>query len=293
MNVRLHPALKTVLIGLFAVVSTACSPVNLLNSFIPTDEYDIKENIAYGKLDRQKLDVYIPKINNERPLPVVLFYYGGGWDSGEKENYLFVAEAFTSKGFLTVIPDYRVFPDVRFPDFMRDPVSAGQWVKEHVASYGGDPDNVFVIGHSAGAHIGMMLNLNKEYLASADLKPEQFRAFVGLAGPYDFLPLQSKRLKDIFGPEAYRWKSQPINFVTGENQPTLLLVGLKDDTVWPKNSINLANAITEKKGQVEVLKYPSYGHVDMVAKLAKPFRGNSRLLDDMVQFMQAHQQQKQ
>ncbi|MGJ8619458.1 MAG: alpha/beta hydrolase [Methylophilaceae bacterium] len=290
MNVNLKFAIQRISIGILAVLFSACSPVKLLNSIIPTDQYSIKENIAYGELERQKLDLYIPNNKGDKPLPVVLFYYGGGWDSGKKENYLFVAEAFTSKGFLTVIPDYRVFPDVKFPEFMRDPVSAGQWIKESIASYGGDPNNIFVVGHSAGAHIGMMLNLNKDYLASVELKPDQFRAFIGLAGPYDFLPLQSKRLKDIFGPEETRWQSQPINFVTGENQPALLMVGLKDDTVWPKNTINLAKAIKDKNGEVEVLEYPSYSHVDMVAKLAKPFRGNSTLLDDMVQFMQQTQQ---
>ncbi len=290
MLIKLSSALQSVIIGLFVVVSSACSPVNLLNSMIPSEGYNIKADIAYGDLDRQQLDIYIPKSNSEKPLPVVLFYYGGGWDSGAKENYLFVAEAFTSKNYITVIPDYRVFPEVTFPEFMLDPVSAGKWVKQHIASYGGDPENIFVVGHSAGAHIGMMLNLNKDYLASVDLKPNQFRAYLGLAGPYDFLPLQSKRLKEIFGPEETRWKSQPINFVTGENQPTLLMVGLKDGTVWPRNTINLANAISEKNGQVEVLKYPNYGHVDMVAKLAKPFRADSRLLTDMVQFMQSHQQ---
>lgn len=289
MDINFRSTLQRASIGLFAALMSACSPVKILNSIIPTDQYNTKENIAYGKLDRQKLDLYIPKNNEDKPLPVVLFYYGGGWDSGNKDNYLFVAEAFTSKGYLTVIPDYRVFPEVKFPEFMHDPVSAGQWVKQSIAEYGGDPNNIYVVGHSAGAHIGMMLNLNKDYLASVDLKPNQFRAFIGLAGPYDFLPLQSNRLKDIFGPEETRWKSQPINFVTGDNQPTLLLVGLKDDTVWPKNSINLANAIEEKDGQVQVVKYPSYGHVDMVAKLAKPFRGSSTLLDDMVQFMQKTQ----
>ncbi|MFV1921190.1 MAG: alpha/beta hydrolase [Methylotenera sp.] len=289
MEINFRSILQRVSVGLFAALFSACSPVKLLNSIIPTDQYNIKENITYGVLDRQKLDLYIPKNIGDKPLPVVLFYYGGGWDSGNKDSYLFVAEAFTSKGYLTVIPDYRVFPDVKFPEFMHDPVKAGQWVKQSIADYGGDPDNIFVVGHSAGAHIGMMLNLNKDYLASVDLEPNQFRAFIGIAGPYDFLPLQSKRLKDIFGPEETRWQSQPINFVTGENQPTLLLVGLKDDTVWPKNSINLANAIEEKKGQVQVLTYPSYGHVDMVAKLAKPFRGSSTILDDMVQFMQKTQ----
>lgn len=273
------------LVGLFAAISTACSPVNVLNSLVPKDGYLINKDIPYGSLNRQKLDVYIPKNNDNQLLPVVIFLYGGGWDSGQKKDYLFVGEAFSSKGFLTVIPDYRVFPEVTFPDFMVDPANTVAWVNREIKGYGGDPENVFVVGHSAGAHITLMLNLNSDYLDSVNMKPEQLRSFVGIAGPYDFLPLKSKRLNDIFGPESSRWKSQPINYVSGKNQPTLLLVGLKDVTVWPKNTMNLANAIEDKNGKVDVIKYPDYGHVDMIAKIAKPFRGNSNLLNDIVQFM--------
>jgi acetyl esterase/lipase len=274
--------------GLFAAFCTACSPVNVLNAVIPTDGYTRHQAIAYGTLARQTLDVYVPNGEHEKPLPVVLFFYGGGWDSGQKDDYLFAAEAFTSKGYLTVIPDYRIFPDVKFPDFMQDPVSASKWVKANVANFGGDPDHIFIAGHSAGAHIGIMLNLNPQYLAAEQLKPNDFRGFIGLAGPYDFLPLQSDRLKTIFGPEALRWQSQPINFVTGKSQPTLLLVGLKDETVWPKNSHNLAKAIREKNGPVTVIDYPRYHHVDMIAKIAKPFRGSNSLLNDIHTFIEAN-----
>lgn len=272
---------------LFATFCAACSPVNVLNALIPRDGYTMHQAMAYGTLTRQTLDVYVPNGQADKPLPVVLFFYGGGWDSGRKEDYLFAAEAFTSKGYLTVIPDYRIFPEVKFPEFMQDAVSACKWVKTNIACFGGDTDAIFIVGHSAGAHIGMMLNLNVQYLALEQLKPNDFRGFIGLAGPYDFLPLQSDRLKDIFGPEDLRWQSQPINFVTGKNQPTLLLVGLHDETVWPRNSHNLAKAIREKNGPVKVIDYPRYHHVDMIAKIAKPFRKFNTLLDDMVSFIDA------
>ncbi len=266
-----------------------CSPVNLLNGLVPTDGHTLTPNIAYGELARQKLDIYIPTnkatSNHKKLMPVVLFIYGGSWDSGEKKDYLFAAEAFTSKGYLTVIPDYRLFPEVKFPAFIDDAALASKWVKSHIAEYGGDPDNVFIIGHSAGAHITLMLDLNTEYLARVNLKPDAFKGYIGLAGPYDFLPLKSQRLKTIFGPEELRWKSQPINYVTGKNQPTLLLVGLKDDIVLPKNTFNLANTIRAKEGSVKVVEFPDYDHIDMVKNIAKLFRGNSTLLDEVILFM--------
>lgn len=270
---------------LCATLLTACSPVNVLNLSIPTRHLSVNSNIAYSKLKRQSLDIYQPKSKDDKSLPVVIFFYGGSWDSGDKQDYLFIGEAFSSKGFITVIPDYRVFPEVKFPTFMQDPALATKWVKDNITDYGGNPDNIFIAGHSAGAHIAMMLNLNTEYLAAVDLTPKAFKGFIGLAGPYDFLPLSSDRLKTIFGPEESRWSSQPINYVTGNNQPTMLMVGLKDDTVWPRNTFNLAKAIREKNGSVEVIEYPNYGHVKMIASIAKPFRRFNSVLDDMVEFM--------
>lgn len=279
------------LAGVLSLGLAACSPVNLLNSIVPKTGYEVKANLAYGDAPRQRLDIYRPTrvaAEPSKPLqPVVLFYYGGSWDSGNKNDYLFVAEAFASKGYVVVIPDYRVYPAVRFPAFMQDPARAMQWVKTHIAQYGGDPDQIFVIGHSAGAHITMLLNLDPRYLAQVGLNAHQFRGFIGLAGPYDFLPLQSDRLKAIFGDAQQQYASQPIHFVNGDNAPTLLLVGLKDGTVWPRNSFHLAAAIQAKHGPVTLIRYPDYGHIDMVAKLAAPLRGNSHLLEDIVQFMQA------
>jgi acetyl esterase/lipase len=275
-------------IGISSVAGVACSPVKTLNALVPESGYILQADIAYGPLARQKLDVYRPKQPMDAKSPVVLFYYGGGWESGNKADYKFVAEAFTSKGYVVVIPDYRVYPEVKFPAFMQDPAESAYWVKQNIEDYGGDDQQVFLAGHSAGAHIAVMLSLNPEYLAKVQLAPQDFSGTIGLAGPYDFLPLKSKRLMEIFGPEVERWKSQPIEFVSGHNPPLLLLVGLKDSTVWKHNTFNLAAKINAKGGQVQVVEYPSYGHIEMVAKLAKPLRGEGALLNPILDFLQAH-----
>lgn len=272
-------------VALTALISAACSPVNLLNSVIPSHGYQLHANIAYGHASRQRLDVYQPVQPTSQKRPVIVFFYGGSWDSGDKKDYLFVAEAFTSKGFVTVIPDYRVYPEVKFPQVMEDPAYAAKWVKLHIAEFGGDANQVYLVGHSAGAHLAVMLGLNASYLDLVGLHTSDFKATIGLAGPYDFLPLTSDRLKTIFGPEEVRWQSQPIAYVNGQNQPMLLLVGMQDGTVWPRNSINLANKIKAHQGPVQMIQYPRYGHIDMVAKLAKPLRGNSTLLEDVVHFI--------
>jgi acetyl esterase/lipase len=280
--------ITSALMGVAVTVSNACSPVKVLNGLVPSDGYYRYADIAYGALPRQRLDIYQPKHVNAASA-VAIFFYGGSWDSGSKNDYKFVAEALTSQGITVVIPDYRVYPDVLFPEFMNDPVHVAQWVKHNILQYGGDPQRVFLSGHSAGAHIAVMLGVNAEYLTQINMKPADFRGIIGLAGPYDFLPLQSNRLKAIFGEESQQWKSQPIHFVDGRNPPMQLLVGLKDDTVWPRNTFNFAAKIQQAGGQVEVVEFPSYQHVDMAAKLAKPLRGDGSLLKYIVGFIQRRQ----
>ena len=283
------------LLGLMMLASTACSPIKVLNAIVTDSTFLLKADIAFGALPRQKLDIYIPTastINRQSSVEaskpskkVIIFFYGGNWDSGEKENYKFVAEALASAGHIVVIPNYRVYPDVLFPELMNDPALIAKWVKTNIHQYGGDANQVFLSGHSAGAHIAVMLAVNPEYLASVSLKPSDFVGVIGLAGPYDFLPLSSDRLKTIFGNNEQQSKSQPINFVDGKNPPLLLAVGLKDSTVWPRNSYNLAKKINANDGKVKVVEFAEYGHIDMVAKLAKPLRGNGELLKSVTDFI--------
>lgn len=269
-------------------LGTACSPVTVLNAVIPEQGYQRISDIAYGEAPRQKLDIYLARQQNGQRRSTVVFFYGGSWESGQKDQYKFVAEALTSVGFDVVIPDYRVHPDVRFPAFVDDGAAALSWVKQHLADYGGQSDRLFVAGHSAGAHIAALLALDEEYLERYGLRPDQINGMIGLAGPYDFLPLKSDTLKTIFGPEQTRWRSQPINFVDGSNPPVLLLVGNNDLTVRPKNSRNLAAKIREKNGNVELVEFKDYGHVAMVAKLARPLRGDGRLLETISAFIHRH-----
>lgn len=275
----------SVSVGLLWLCS-ACSPVSMLNAIIPENGYHRFVDIRYGETSRHKLDIYLSNhSNSEAPKKTVIFFYGGGWDSGDKEDYKFVAEALSSAGFDVVIPDYRLYPDVVFPEFVDDAALAVSWSHKHLAKFGANPNGLFVAGHSAGAHIAALLTLDPHYLKRYQLSPDRLGGMIGLAGPYDFLPLESDSLKTIFGPENERWRSQPINFVDGKNPPMLLMLGDDDSTVWPKNSRNLATKIREKGGNIELVEFKDYGHVEMVAKLAKPLRGEGRLLQAITEFI--------
>lgn len=272
---------------LFALaIAAACSPLPILNAVVPTDGYHRTVDIAYGGNPRQKLDVYAPHDTAGAKLkPVVVFFYGGRWDSGDRADYRFAAEALTSQGIVTVVPDYRVYPEVRFPDFVHDAVAAVRWTKDNAARFGGDANRLYVMGHSAGAHIAALLTLDDEYLKRVGMRPRDLRGMIGLAGPYDFLPLTNETLTKIFGPEEERGRSQPVNYVNGANPPMLLLVGNQDTLVEPGNTTRLAAKIVSAGGPVQVVEFPEYGHADMVAKLAAPLRGNGDLLKAVADFV--------
>ena len=139
------------MLAFFACISSACAPVKILNSLVPETSYQLISATAYGTNNRQKLDIYLPKVNpkdnagqtTKALKKVVIFYYGGNWDSGDRADYKFVGEALTAQGFIVVIPDYRVYPEVLFPEFMADPASAAKWVKDNINQYGGDANKVF------------------------------------------------------------------------------------------------------------------------------------------------------
>lgn len=274
--------------GAIAFLLASCRPIKVLNAVIPTDGMQITRDIAFGPHARQRLDIYQPRQPSTSPLPVVVFFYGGSWDSGAKQDYLFVAEALTSQGLIVVIADYRLYPELKFPQLMQDPALVVGWVKQHIADYQGAPTRLFLMGHSAGAHLAMMLSLNAEYLSAVGLETSAIRGSIGLAGPYDFLPLTSDRLRAIFAPPEQEWMSQPIRFVSSQQPPLLLMTGLKDRDVWPRNAINLAQAVQAKGGDVTLKTYPDYDHADLVAKLARPFRRHSPLLADIMTWMHHH-----
>ncbi len=271
---------------LLAATLAGCSATSLLNALAPTDGLEVARDIAYGPLPRQQLDVYRPREAGP-PRPVVVFFYGGSWETGSRDAYLFVGEALTSRGFVAVLPDYRVYPEVRFPTFLEDAAGAVAWAKRHAAEFGGDPRRGFVMGHSAGAHLAAMVALDPQWLAAETLAPSALAGFIGLAGPYDFLPLKRETLKTIFAPEATIARTQPINFVTAAAPPALLVTGQADSEVSPGNSLRLAAKLREKGVAVTELRYASLNHYTLIGALSVPLRGREPVLDDIERFVRS------
>ena len=266
----------------------ACSPVRLLNGVVPTNGAQARRDIAYGSSPRQRMDLYEPASASEVPAPVVIFFYGGSWQGGEKSDYLFVADALTSKGFIAIIADYRVYPEVKFPAFVEDGALVVRWARDHVGDWRGDPSRIYVMGHSAGAHIAALLALDPRYLSAVGLDRSVIRAMVGLAGPYDFLPFHSETLRTLFGPPDGWAQTQPINFVDGKEPPMLLQSGSWDTTVGPGNSERLIAKICEHGGSARAIFYRGIGHRTLIAAFARPLRRFTPVLDDAAEFMRSH-----
>jgi acetyl esterase/lipase len=260
----LHAATLLLMVSL-----AACSATGVLNALAPRDGITVTRDIAYADGPRHALDVYAPRPSGAAA-PVLVFFYGGNWDSGSKAMYRFVGAAMAARGVLTVIPDYRVYPQVRFPDFMYDAANAVAWTRANIARYGGDPHRLLFMGHSAGGQIATLLALDPTYLRSADLSPRDVCGVIGLAGPYDFLPLHDDELRTIFGPEAERSRSQPINYVSPQAPPMLLLAGRDDTTVDPGNTVRLAARLRAAGVSVQDELYPGVGHKTLIAAFARP-----------------------
>ncbi len=265
----------------------ACSGVGVLNAVEPKGDVAIVRDLAYAPGPRGGVDVYRPK-TAAAGAPVVVFLYGGGWDSGRRQDYAFVGAALASKGYLTFIPDYRLYPEVRWPSFLQDNAQAVAWARAHATEYGGDPHKLFLMGHSAGAYDAVMLALDPRWLAAVGMQPRRdLRGVIGLAGPYDFLPLESDELKAIFGPPQGRPATQPINYVDGANPPLLLATDDADKTVRPGNTTRLAAKVRAAGGSVETRAYKGLSHALLVGAIAAPLRFLAPVLRDVSAFIDA------
>jgi len=252
--------------------------VNLLARF---GSYDVQRDVAYGQSPEQRLDAYHP--SGARGAPMVVFFYGGSWRSGSKSEYLFVAQALTSRGFVAVVPDYRKFPGVKFPDFVRDGAAVVAWTRANAERLGGDPEALFVMGHSAGAHIAALLALDPSYVQEVGGDAGWLRGMIGLAGPYDF-NARREDLAEIFEGAPYD-STQPLSYAASAKLPLLLLHGEADRTVFKKNTVNLAAAITRAGGDARTHFYDETDHSGIVAALSIPLRGSSAVLDDIADFV--------
>ncbi|HEY4125609.1 MAG TPA: alpha/beta hydrolase [Rhizomicrobium sp.] len=270
-----------------AVLLAACSPASLLNLTVPRSGYRVVRDLAYGTDTRQKLDLYIPD-SLKAPAPVILFFYGGSWQSGEKAWYLAFGQSFASKGIIVAIADYRLYPKVKYPAFLDDSANALRFVHEKVASYGGDPARLFLAGHSAGAYNAIMLVADPHYLQDVHGDVNWVRGVIGISGPYDFLPLKSADLIDIFGGDR-RVDTQPITYIDAKRPPMLLVTGSDDTTVLPRNTKRMAAKLRSFGTDVKEIVYPGVGHIGIILSIAKPFRSRTTLRDDIVNFVNAQE----
>jgi acetyl esterase/lipase len=269
-----------ILVALLTVA--ACSPLKAFNAVVPKDAGAtiLASGIAYGEGPRRKLDVYAPN-PMDRPKPVIIFFYGGSWNSGARAGYSFVGHALAAAGFVVMIPDYRLVPETRFPGFLEDNAAAVRWARTYAPAFGGDPERLILAGHSAGAYNAAMLALDPRWLGADRAR---VRGWIGLAGPYDFLPLATPSTIEAFSRWPRPEETQPVSFADAGDPPALIATGAEDQTVRPRNSESLTAKLRAAGVAVTAPSYSGIGHAGVLTSIALPFRSRAPVLADMIAF---------
>lgn len=266
----------TLVVGVGAIVG--CSPTGIVNAFTPRGGYEISRDVAYGDNARQKIDIYTPEEIAD-DTPAILFFYGGRWQFGEKESYLFVGQALASRGFIVAVADYRLHPEVRWQGFVDDAVAATAMLSQRL------PDRSIVLsGHSAGAYLAAMAALDKARQKSVGLDGCRIAGVIGLAGPYDIRPIKDPDIIDIFGPGEAGPETMPVFYANSTAPPMLLMTGANDRTVSPGNTERMAVALGRFGAPVRVRSYDGVSHIGIVASLSGLARFVAPTLDDMASF---------
>lgn len=286
---RLAASVFWILLGLLPTQALSLlDPFNVPGT-MDGDVVEMGKDIAYGDGPRHKLDIYAPKADASKdqnePAPVVVFFYGGAWKQGTKADYPFVGHALAARGFVTVVPDYRLVPETEYPGFLNDNAQAIKWVEDNIATFGGDPGRVFLAGHSAGAYNAVMLGMDRAYLRDAGVTIP-IRAVLGISGPYSVYPFEFKELQEAFGHVDNPQLTQPINMPTDEIVPMFLGTGSSDLIVSPENTRLFAQKLIDSGRGVVEKTYDGLGHMEPIMALSSVWRWRSSVLDDMVAFLE-------
>ncbi len=268
------------------IALAGCSGFDVLNLVAASTAAKATTGLSYGADPRQKLDVLVPE--SARPgaaLPVVLFFYGGSWTAGSRTDYRFVGNALVKMGYVAVLADYRLYPQVTFPAFQRDAALALKWTRENIAGYHGDASKILVMGHSAGAHVAALLALDPSYARAAGVPDGTIKGVIGLAGPYAMVPSQIDSVRAAFAGLPDENVARPVTFVTAAAPPMLLLYGLADKTVGRANATELAQLLRAKGRDVTLIEYPDVGHPGIVLAMAPLFKGRAAVLADTKAFL--------
>lgn len=278
---------RWLIVGALLTIVSACAAVTpplFVNWISPAGHYAASEDIPYAPAPRQKLDVYRPAAPHSAH-PVIVFFYGGSWNRGARADYRFVAAALTARGFVVVIPDYRLYPQVRYPLFLEDCAAAVGWTLRNIERYGGDPHRVYLLGHSAGAYNAAMLALDPRWLAGVGFRPGALKGWGGLAGPYHFLPSTNPEVQPVFMHPNYPLGAQPIEHVRAAQLPAFIAAASGDILVDPQqNSAQLAAQLQQRGVPVSLKIYPRVNHVTLIGAFAWPLRFLAPVLDDVTNY---------
>lgn len=284
----LTKATATLLLCGVTTIVAGCSPADWGNAMVPPLAMTGTRGIEYRPGPRNKLDVWQPTCtcHSTKPRPVVVWFYGGYWQKGHRGDYRPLAFPFTSAGCVVVIPDYRLTPGVQFPTFIDDAADAVAWAHRHAAEFGGDPNRIFLAGHSAGAYVAAMLNLDQRYLDHAGVPRGAVRGTICLAAPTQFSLSGDPYIQQAFGPYADRWsQTQPGTFATPDDPPMLLLQGDKDDLVKPGSNRYLSRLIRSKGGRATAVSYPNMTHFGLLVSMCWPIWPTTDVRARCIQFI--------
>lgn len=273
---------RSLALALALAGTAACSPLTAFATLTPKDPADASaRDVVYGQGPRRTLDVYAPPAVGGQA-PVAVFFYGGSWESGRRQDYGWAGRALAARGFLTLVPDYRLGP---YPEFLQDGAAAIRWATEHARAYGGDPSRIVLAGHSAGAYNAVQLALDPRYLKAEGVDPAVIKAAAGLAGPYDFPALDDPLTRRVFGQAPDVSATQPGAYARPDAPPVFLATGDADREVAPRHTTALADQLRAKGAVVQEKHYPGVNHVEILLALSRPFRGQAPVLDDMAGFL--------
>lgn len=274
--------LKGMVLGMLALCVSGCAATafRFANRGLPPPEISVQ----FAADVDLSMDIYKPSLSQGSAAPVVVFFYGGSWRNGSREQYRFVGQRLAENGVLAVIADYRTYPQAVFPAFMDDAARAVRRVRDDAAGWGGDPNRIYIAGHSAGAQIAALLATDPRYLHAHGIEPTELAGVIGLSGPYDFNVTGD--LVDVFGSSSLWPRAQAINFVDGDEPSFLLLHGKDDRVVEYADSVELAEKLRSHDVPATLKLLPDAGHLTPLIGLYDPARAPD-VLTSMLSFIKA------
>jgi acetyl esterase/lipase len=272
--------------GLAVSLLGGCSGLRLIDAVTPSAGYTLAAGLAYGPSQRHLLDIYAPLAGGAAgPPPVVLFLYGGSWRNGARAQYRFVGAWLARAGFVAAVADYRLFPEVRFPGFVEDCAAALAFLGRHAGQHGGDPGRLFLMGHSAGAHMAMLLAIEPAYLVGAGADPDRLAGVVGISGPYDHDFGTVRWLADVFPDDWSRRAARVADRARSGTPPVFLANGMADSLVPARNAVVMAERLRQKGNPVALRLYDGAGHGDILLGFVPALAGASTLGQDVAGFL--------